>query len=238
MWLRVLSFIVAAAVAPAWSADGDEGECGHKSVSVEFMDRADLALACDALADVLGYFHGMGFNFQPRFTVSFAEPAKGRSVEGVVAYGYTDLRSSVVVVHTWSYRAPWGLPWSRAMIGSFLRHEIAHIAVWQILGPNARRMRHEWHEFVAYAIQLDRMDGPLLRTLLANDPDARAFADLSEVNEFIYGMNPDVFAIMAYLTYREKGGQEFVRRLLRGEIVPPAPSFPFPVLPHEGGTGR
>lgn len=238
MWLLVLSFIVVAAVPPAWSADGNEADCGHKSVRVESADRADLALACDALADVLAYFHGMGFSFQPKFSVTFAEPGKGRSVEGVVAYGYTDLRSSVVVVHTRSDRAPWGLRWSPVMIGSFLRHELAHIAVWQILGPEATRLRHEWHEFVAYAIQLDRMDERLLRTLLANYPDARAFAELSEVNEFIYGMNPDVFAVMAYLTYREKGGKEFVRRLLRGEFVPPTPSFPFPVLPHEEGSRR
>ena len=124
------------------------------------------------------------------------------------------------------------------MVGSFLRHELAHIGVWQILGPDARRLRHEWHEFLAYSIQLDLMDGPLVRTLLANYPDARAFGDLTEVNEFVYGMNPDQFAVMAYLTYREKGAKDFVRGLLRGDIRPPAPSFPFPVLPHEGGSGR
>lgn len=239
MWLRAISFTVAAAAATsAWSAGRHDVNCGHKGVSVEVTEPADLALACDALADVLAYFRSLGFDIQPKLSLTFADGKQPQSADGVVAYGYADLNSSVVLVRTSSDRRPWGLPWNRAMIGSFLRHELAHIAVWQILGPDARRLRHEWHEFLAYAIQLDRIDEPLLRALLANYPDARTFAEMSEVNEFIYGMNPDRFAVMAYLTYREKGAQDFVRRLLRGEIRPPAPSFPFPVLPHEGGSGR
>ena len=239
MWLRAVSLAVAAAAAPfAWSAAAEQDlSCGHKGVSVEVMEPADLALACDALADVLAYFRSLGFDFQPRFSLTFAD-GKQSSEDGVVAYGYADMRSSVILVRTSSYRQPWGLPWSRAMVGSFLRHELAHIAVWQILRPDARRLRHEWHEFVAYAVQLDLMDGALVRTLLGNYADAQAFGELTEVNEFVYGMNPDRFAVMAYLTYREKGAQDFVRRLLRGEITPPAPSFPFPVLPHEEGSGR
>ena len=239
MWLRALSLTVAAAAATsAWPAVQPDLNCGHKGVSVEVMEPADLALACDALADVLAYFRSLGFDFQPRFSLTFADGKQTQSADGVVAYGYADLSSSVVLVRTSSDRRPWGLPWNRAMVGSFLRHELAHIGVWQILGPDARRLRHEWHEFLAYSIQLDLMDGPLVRTLLANFPDARAFGDLTEVNEFVYGMNPDQFAVIAYLTYREKGAQAFVRQLLRGEIRPPAPSFPFPVLPHEEGSGR
>ena len=239
MWLRAISFTVAAAAATsAWSAAEHDLNCGHKGITVEVMEPADLALACDALADVLTYFRSLGFDFEPRFSLTFADGKHTESANGVVAYGYADLRSSVILVRTSSYRQPWGLPWNRAMVGSFLRHELAHIAVWQILGPDARRLRHEWHEFVAYAIQLHLMDGALVSTLLANFSDARAFDDLTEVNEFVYGMNPDRFAVMAYLTYREKGAQDFVRGLLRGEIIPPAPSFPFPVLPHEGGPGR
>ena len=239
MWLRTVAFTVAAAAATSgWSAGQHKANCGHKGVSVKVTEPADLALACDALAAVLAYFRDLGFGFQPRFSLTFADGRRSQSTDGVVAYGYADMRSSVVLVRTSSDRQPWGLPWSRAMVGSFLRHELAHIAVWQILGPDARRLRHEWHEFVAYAIQLDLMEGPLVRTLLANYRDARAFGGLTEVNEFVYGMNPDRFAVMAYLTYRERGAQDFVRRLLRGEITPPAPSFPFPVLPHEGGLGR
>lgn len=239
MWYRAISVAVAVAAATsAWSAGQHKANCGHKGVSVKVTEPADLALACDALADVLAYFRSLGFDFQPKFSLTFAGGKQSKSADGVVAYGYADLRSSVILVRTTSRRQPWGLPWSRAMVGSFLRHELAHVAVWKILGPDARRLQHEWHEFVAYAIQLHLMDEALVDTLLANYPDARAFSDLFEVNEFVYGMNPDRFAVMAYLTYREKGAQNFVRRLLSGEIVPPAPSFPFPVLPHERGSSR
>lgn len=98
------------------------------------------------------------------------------------------------------------------MTGSFLRHELAHIAVWQILGREAERLPHEWREFIAYAIQLDLLD--------------------PEVNEFTYGMNPDVFAVGAYLTYSERGAERFVRAVARRDY--PAPFVdPFPVLPEQ-----
>lgn len=110
---------------------------------------------------------------------------------------------------------------------------LVHIAVWQILGPEAERLPREWHEFIAYAVQLDLMDPEILKGVLARFSDVHAFDELSEVNEFTYGMNPEVFAVAAYLTFRKRGAQNFVRRLLRAEIVPPQMVFPFPVLPEQ-----
>ena len=107
------------------------------------------------------------------------------------------------------------------------------MAVHRILRGDQARLRREWHEFIAYAIQLDLMDSKLRAAVLDNFAEVRAVADLSAINEFTYGMDPDVFAVTAYLTYRERGAQNLVRALLRGELVPPPFSFPFPVLPQE-----
>ena len=230
----VVFAVLATALAPACTGETDiVANCGHQGVSVTYRHEADLATACDALDDTLGYFRRIGFELEPRFSLNFAEPGKQRSIEGVVSYGYVDLRSSTIVVYSSSYRQPWGLPWSREMIGSFLRHELAHIAVWQMLGRKAERLRHEWHEFIAYAIQLDLLNPELRKEALANFSDVRPFSDLLEVNEFTYGMNPDVFAVAAYLAYRERGAERFVRALLRGEITPPPFVYPFPVLPDQ-----
>ena len=230
---RLAFAVLMAGLAPACAATEVPPDCGHQGVRVTYTQEADLAAACRGLRDVLAYFRGIGFEFEPRFALTFAHPEK-EPIEGVVGYGYADLRSSVIVLNSSSSRQPWGLPWNRQVAGSFLRHELAHIAVWQILGRReAERLRHEWHEFIAYAIQLHLMQPELLRKVLVNFQDVHAFTALSEVNEFIYGMNPDVFAVAAYLTYRERGAEDFVRRLLRGEITPPAPSFPFPVVPEQ-----
>ena len=56
MWLRTLAFIATAAtVTPARSASDHDANCGYKGVTVEVTEPADLALACDALADVRAY---------------------------------------------------------------------------------------------------------------------------------------------------------------------------------------
>ena len=224
--------LVVAAYGAASAASDAPPSCSHRGVEVVHERPADLALACEALADVLAYFRRIGFGFEPRFTVKFAEP-RLKPPEGIVSYGHADVRSSIVVVYSSTHRRPWGLPWSTELAASFLRHELAHIAAWQILGREARELRREWHEFIAYAIQLDLMHWKLRAAVLANFPDVQAVADLSAVNEFTYGMDPDVFAVTAYLTYRERGAENLVRALLRGELVPPPFSFPFPVFPQE-----
>ena len=194
---RFFLALIASSLGAAY-AGGTQSACGHKGVEVIYVQQADLAVACEALADTLAYFRRMGFDVDPRLTLTFADPAKGKSVEGVSSYGYVDLRASYIVVYSSSYREPWGQPWSRRIAASFLRHELAHIAVWQILGPEAAgRLPREWHEFIAYAIQLDLLDAGLRGRVLANFSDVRAFEELSAVNEFTYGMNPDVFAVAA-----------------------------------------
>ena len=225
--------LLAGSVAAACAEPDRPANCGHENVEVVYTQKADLAAACNVLAGTLGYFQRMGFEVEPRFSLTFVDPGQGKSVEGVISYGYVDLRSSIIVVYSSSYREPWGLLWSRKVASSFLQHELVHIAVWQILGPEAERLPREWHEFIAYAVQLDLMDPEILKDVLAHFSDVHAFDELSEVNEFTYGMNPEVFAVAAYLTYRKRGAQNFVRRLLRAEIVPPQMVFPFPVLPEE-----
>jgi hypothetical protein len=234
MRVRWLAFAALAAVGPACAAS-ERAACGHSGVEVSYFERADLAAACAALTDIVAYFRSMGFAFEPTVSVKFVEPRR-KPAEGVVAYGHADVRSALVVVNTLSHRQPWGMPWNKELMGSFLRHELTHIAVWQILGRDAGRLRHEWHEFIAYAIQLHLLEPELRRKALANFSGIRPFDDLSAVNEFTYAMNPDAFAISAYLTYREKGAQAFVRQLLRGEIVPPPFAPPFPILPEEKGS--
>ena len=228
----VVLVALAAGLGSAYAGTAESANCGYRGVEVASTQRADLAAACGALADVLAYFGKIGFDFQPILSMKFVAP-RLKPAEGAVSYGHADVRASLVVVYASSHRQPWGLPWNKEVRDSFLRHELAHIAVWRILGRDPGRLRREWHEFIAYAVQFQLMNPEMRREVLANFSDVKAFPDLSAVNEFTYGMDPEVFAVGAYLTYREKGAEEFVRGLLRGEITPPAFSYPFPVLPEQ-----
>jgi hypothetical protein len=146
-------------------------------------------------------------------------------------HGHFNARRSQIVAFRTSDARPWEQQWSTSLAGSFLRHELVHMAVWQIGAREGTFFRPEWHEFIAYAIQLDLMDPDLREVILATHPRLKPFDDLLQINEFTSRMDPELFALAAYSTYRDRGGERFVRELLRAEIVPPEFIYPFPTLP-------
>jgi hypothetical protein len=223
--------VVAGGLAIASVSAAAHADCGHAGVEVAYKEQADLRAACDALTDIAVYFRRIGFRVEPRFSLTFGDPDNAQSPDRRNTYGHFDARTSRVVVYRSSSIEPWGLHWNEKLAASFLRHELVHMAVWQIIGPDPDRLPREWHEFIAYAVQLDLMDRELLATVLARSASVEAFSDLLGVNEFTHGMNPDAFAVASYRTYRERSAGAFVGQLLRAEVVPPRFSYPFPVLP-------
>lgn len=217
--------LVASASDSVWAEQ--QGTCGYRDVAVVYDDPAELEMACQALADVVSYFRGIGFDLAPRIVLRFAERSSGQAF----VHGYFDGSQSQSVIYRRSNVSPWGLQWTADLAGSFLRHELVHMAIWEIIGGSPARLRREWHEFIAYSIQLDLMGPDLRERVLAAQAEVPAFASLMQVNEFTSQMAPDVFAVGAYKTYLANGRESFVAALLRGEVVPPPVSYPFPVLP-------
>ena len=209
------------------------GHCSAHKVAVLYKEPSELDAACRAIDEVVAYFRAIGFDISSEVSLQFANRAgEGYTGHGT-AHGYFDPLRSQIVIYRASGAKPWGQPWSPKLVGSFLRHEIVHLAIWEVLKGDLKRLRREWHELIAYAIQLDLMDPELRQEVLAAHADVVAVKDLTEVNEFSYGMNPEGFAVLALRTYLDRGGAVFVRRLLNGEIIPPAFSYPFAVQPHE-----
>ena len=225
----VLLFFLGVAVAAE-----QEGRCtGPSEVAVVYEDASELDAACRAVADVRGYFAGIGLEVPSKLAVHFADRAGADYKGHATAHGYFDPLRSLVVIYRLSDTEPWKQSWSPHLLGSFMRHEIVHLAVWEVLQGSSRQLRREWHEFIAYALQLDMMNPDLRQRILTAYADIDPAKDLAEINEFSYGMNPQVFAVMAFKTYRHRGAAEFVRRLLNAEIIPPPFSYPFAVQPHE-----
>lgn len=190
--------------------------CGYNDVVVIYGDTAELVAACDALNEVAAYFRAIGFEAAPVVSVEFAD----QPAEHAAAHGYFDRPGARVVVYRAGAVRPWGLPWNLALAASFLRHELVHVMVWRV-SSEPKRLPREWHEFIAYAIQLDLMGTNVLDRVLASRADVQPFDSLLAVNEFTYGMGPEAFAVAAYKTYRARGGAQLVQQLLTGEVVPP-----------------
>lgn len=202
-------------------------------VSVSFDGPAELDGSCAAWREVAGYFRKIGAGDIGGVSIVFAERVPQASSQLPLSHGYFDAARSRIVIYRSTPAKAWGLAWTPEIALSFLRHELVHTSIWTILRLRSAHLRREWHEFLAYAIQFEMMGSALRDKALGGFHEVRAFSHLGEINEFTYGMNPEVFAVAAYKTYLSRGGSAFVGGVLREEIKLPSPSYPFPVLPDQ-----
>lgn len=207
------------------------GDCGDPAINVVYDQPYDLVMACEALADVIAYFRRIGFDISPEVSVDFRDRPLDRSTGQGASHGYFAARRTQITAYRLSDAHPWGVPWTAQLAASFLRHELAHVAIWDIASDYLTPLRPEWHEFIAYAVQIELMGPELRNDILAANERVQAFESFGEVNEFTSRMNPEVFAIAAYKTYVAKGKGKFIAQLLRAETVPPPFYYPFYTLP-------
>lgn len=93
-----------------------------------------------------------------------------------------------------------------------------HAVVANLLGREYQKFAKAWHEFIAYAVQFDVMDGELKRQVLANYPDTKAFQFPENVNAIVYAADPDEFGVSSYLFTEANGGPRFIAQLLVKEV--------------------
>ncbi len=208
-----------------------DGACGHAQVRLVNAQLRHVAQACAALRDVLTYFGELGLAFEPTVAIEFG--VLSHEAEGWFrSHGSFDARALSIRLNDAAGFRAWGIPAQGALGDSFLRHELAHLAVDVILGEQISRVPRHWQEFVAYAVQFELMSSPLRETILAANRDIGAFDELAYVNEFIYVSAPEAFAIAAYKTYVARGRGKLLRQILTFEIQLPPPLYPpSPLLP-------
>lgn len=206
--------------------------CGYRHVEVINATGSDIATVCQALDDVIAYFNQIGFSINPRFSLTFYDDVPDEIAKKGL-HEYFDGKSASIVILRAPRKSPWGLESPHEYSTTFIYHELTHMAIRGILGDQHPRLRPEWHEFTAYAIQIELMDATLRDRILTNYSTIEPFYRLTGVNEFVYAMDPDAFAIASYKTFREKGGKEFIRQLLTFEFQPPRVEYPFLVFPDQ-----
>lgn len=209
----------------------DSSECENKSLVVIDATPPERVDACRAFTAVVTYFRNIGFGANLDIFITFQNSNFGTSGQASSAYGYFDAARSEILMFRASTARPWGLDWDRQLASSFVNHELVHAALRANLKGDSSRLRPEWHEFIAYSVQIALMNTRLRARLLERYSQVLAFGELTEVNEFSSRMNPEIFAIGAYKTYLANGADKFIQKLLRFEVQPPPMSYPFPVLP-------
>jgi Family of unknown function (DUF6639) len=229
-WCRRDAFVLALglifAVALAAPAHAD---CARASVSVVGTAQKREG-ACAALEEVLAYFAAGGITvdlqlnirFRPAVYVKLAS-ATGHIGEFVHVSGTYDASTKQLdMVDANAARIsecrPWGVLWDPAIGHSMLQHEIIHAVVAQMMGERYFKLPHAWHEALAYAIQIDLMELPLQQTVLSQYPGEEGLTSTMQINDIVYGFDPDAFAIAAYKTYRSAGRLTFLKKAVNFEL--------------------
>jgi hypothetical protein len=203
-------------------------DCNHMAVKVTGAADEQIS-ACRALGEVLSYFEAGGLSVEPRLNVYFepsifvrtrGSPANATGVIPVSGF-YEGATNRIRILNAASEgagRRPWGLRWDAATAFSILEHEIVHAVIAQITGERYAKLPHAWHEALAYAVQIDLMPMRLRDDVLARYPAEEGFANTLQINDIVYGLDPDHFAVAAYQTYKRGHGIAFLKRAIQFEL--------------------
>lgn len=200
-------------------------DCGHTNVTITGATAYEQETSCMGLEKLLSYFQSMGIKKEPQLHLIFQDEVYlpgGMFGEKVQVHGYFDTDTNeIYMTHleakSEQQRRPWNQEWTKAMSSSMLWHEMTHLLAINYMGKDFKRLNHAWHELIAYSVQFELMDASLRKQILAQK-EYQPFTDVSEVSSELYEMNPEVFAIISYLSVQKWGGSSFLKRLLDNQV--------------------
>lgn len=185
---------------PAEARSGKEMRCEPSAIVVSGAHVADRVDACAAVRDALEFLAPLDMPSAGRVTVELvaALPPNGEQH----AVGRYDARRQVIALLDYGAAAAaasqgppsLGIPMNRALWRSYVAHE-----------------------YIAAVVQLGTLPDAERKAVLGHYADAQAFGARSEISMLYYLMNPGMFAVKAYLHFRNpRNGPQFVTRLLEG----------------------
>lgn len=206
---------------------------GHSSTRVAcpvpgvtvFSERADEGeLACQAVGTTLTFMRRRGFRVDTEFTIDLVD--RPLSLHGTEVKGTYDSRSFHIEVPSFPQaqmmaqrHPPFRMSMNHRMWQSFVAHEVAHAvaqANFQVSKPSL-----EAHEYVAYVVQLATLPDTLRKQLLEAF-DNSAFQHERQISRIFLELDPEVFAVKAYLHYvAQPDPPAFFQRLLNRRLSSP-----------------
>lgn len=207
----------------------NEGQCGYPNVHIESGALLSDIDFCQPLSKVVNFFSDLGLDLEPQFFLSVVRQTKDTNA---ASYGTFNAASGEITIYRRKGQKIWGLSWSEDTATSVVVHEMVHMAILRLVGNKYPQLPHEWHEFIAYAVQLELLDESVRVQILERYADVKAFHNLIEINPYIYGLSgPEVFAVRAYKTVQVRGGSRFLKAVVLFEFKPPFFRDVFPMEP-------
>jgi hypothetical protein len=215
--------VALAAMSLACSALALERVCPSTRVMIAAERDAEAALACEALVTTLGWMGSQGLDVDLALAVELVDRIDDAGQCGLL--GQSDIWAARIKIldlytaqTTCGNSPPFGVPMTEPIWQSFVAHEVAHA----VAHHNSRRPRltRTGQEYIASVVQLESMEAGL-RASIIRGYDTNGFERDTEITELFYAMNPELFAVKAWLHYRrpENGPVVFLRIL--GHVEPP-----------------
>ncbi len=199
-------------------------ECEHPGIKIQGATDFELQSSCESLNKVTSLFSSTGLNIEPQFQLFYEEQTKVKIGEDVYpVYGYFD--DETFEMHITSFenssqneQTPWGLSWSKALGASYVLHEMTHLVAATELARNKIKLKREWHELIAYSVQIELMDASIREKILSRYTTIASYANPESVDISLYELDPETFAIKAYKSFKAWGGASFLKSVLEGQV--------------------
>jgi hypothetical protein len=226
--MRSFLGLVFLAVAFAYPAAAAERRCAGSNATIYAESDADARLACDGVADAVGFLSEQGFTVDTVMWIDILDSVFAHRAENPAfrVLGQFDAEQNRIMVtstkgqHEMAAEKPiFGVPapYDHALFRSVVAHEVAHaIAEENFRVDEPSRLAHE---YIAYIVQLATMPANLQQQILERHPGPGFVSEL-EIHPIIYGMDPDLFAVKAYRHYRRpEVGVAFLQSMLHRDLI-------------------
>lgn len=224
--MRFFLGLVFLAAAFAYPAAAAERRCVGTNTTVTADSAYDAKLACAGAADAVAFLSQQGFTVDTVMRIDILDSVFLHSEEkpSFRILGQFDAKQNRIMVTSINGQRDmakekpiFGVPYDVALFRSVVAHEVAHaIAEDNFHVEEPTRMAHE---YIAYIVQLATMPPQLSQRVFASIP-SQGFESELEINPMVYGLNPDVFAVKAYLHYlRPEVGMAFLQTLLSRDMM-------------------
>lgn len=193
--------------------------CDGIRVGVLHAGRVDAALICAGARDAIGFLAAQGLDVALDVTIEVVTTLPERvDASAVGCYSRSSERVYLLSYADFAKSGGWfGLPAEPELYRSVAAHEVVHA----ISGCNFKvdpPSLQAW-EYVAYVAMLSTM-APELRHRVLGRHAGDGFDNDAQINATVYLVNPEHFAVEAYLHFLRRGnGRAYLHAILAGKAL-------------------
>ena len=199
----------------AQTAKALELRCTDTRVIVQSSDFGDAASVCEGAADAIRFLGDQGLVTNVRVEVAVVD--KLPDIIGPNAYGgyiFAEGRVYLISSEITARGSIFGLPFEQRLYRSLATHEVAHAIAsfnFRTLTPSV-----EAQEYIAYVVMFAKLPAEYRDQLLGRFADQR-FDNETQINDFVYLVEPIRFGILAYKHFMKlENKRDFLHQILSG----------------------